>query len=71
MTENQSFVANFKANKDDQKKLKTVMRKYPADKIAEEIIKNVDEKGLGMKMWFDVLSLMKDEEKLFEIVKTV
>lgn len=70
MAENSSFVANFKSNRSDKKKLKYLLRKSDAEKISNEILKN-NNTETGFSIWSEILSLMKDEDKLFEVVKDV
>lgn len=68
MSETSSFIAKFeKCGNED---LENIFRKNKSEEISESIVDNADV-SLGLKIWSSVLSVLNDEEKLFDIVKDV
>lgn len=68
--ETSSFITNFIANKGDKQKLGIIIKSTDQEEISEAILEKANE-ALGFTIWTSVLSLLNDEEKLFEIVKDV
>lgn len=69
MSETGSFPANFNdfTNEEDRKDL---FERSEIEEICDLIVNKADV-SLGFKAWSSVLSLLDDEEKLFEIIKDV
>lgn len=66
----ESFKKVFLKNKSDELKLQKVIDTAELKVITETIWSSANE-DLGFNVWSSVLSLMKNEEDLFEIVKEV
>lgn len=64
-----SFDVKFVAFKGNDRKLLKLFDRTKSDDIGIVIINEAD--GMGFNVWASVLSLLKDEEKLFEIIKDV
>lgn len=64
-----SFDVEFVAFKGNDRKLLKLFEKTKSDEIGSVIFTEAD--GMGFNVWASVLSLLKDEEKLFEIIKDV
>lgn len=71
MAKEKTFIESFKSVKSDKKKLRSLFKNVEAEKISDEILKNIDKKDLGLQIWQDSLTNVKDETKLFEIIKNV
>lgn len=71
MAKDKNFLECYTTLKNDKKKLKLLLRKTEADEISGEVVKNIDNKDLGLMIWQDVLTNMKDETKLFDVVRDV
>lgn len=70
MDASSAFLSKFIKNKRDKDKIKQLISNTPNDEICEAIISNKSEHGFNV--WVSTLeSLLKNEEKLFEIVKEV
>lgn len=65
-----SFKENFIKYKKDQKKLEEILSKTENEEICETILENAGE-DFGLSIWTSAVSLIKDEEKLMELLKDV
>lgn len=71
MAKEKTFIETYKSVKSDKKKLKLLLRKAEGDEIKTAILDNIDNKDVGLIIWQDVLGNVKDESKLFGVVKEV
>lgn len=65
-----AFAKTFVANKSDKEKLRKLFNTSDSGDVIELILQKATE-ALGFTVWTSTLSLVTDEEKLFEIIKDV
>lgn len=65
-----SFKSKFIAKKGDKDELRKLIETSDEEEIAQLILEKANE-PLGFTVWTSVLSLLSDEEKLFEVIKDV
>lgn len=70
MMEAKSFKDNFIRNKRDSIKLKIIVENCLVETISEAIVSAADDE-FGLCVWSSALSLVQNEEHMFEIIKDV
>lgn len=70
MARSKSLRETFVANKNDEEKLKKLFERTDAGEIAEVINETAGE-SFGYTLWSKLIAFLKDEDKLFDVVKEV
>lgn len=70
MARSKSLKETFAANKNDEEKLRKLFESTDAGQIAEVINETAGE-SLGYTLWSKLIAFLKDEDKLFDVVKEV